>query len=209
MAFAPYATLPDFKSWVGVSDQVDDAVAPGVLVSVTRWIDEYCDRHFWKDGGTGSEVARTFASNCGWDVTIDDLVPGSLTTLKTDAAGDGTFETTWSATDYQLLPVNRPAGEPFTSLESVGGMPFPTRQGQSGRTNRIEITGVWGWASVPDAIRQACLIQSQRVLKRRYSPEGTVGFADLGVIRLQARLDPDVEQLLNPYKRPDTAVLVA
>src|SRR5919106_6985528 len=102
MAFAPYATLPEFKAWVTLSDTVDDVVMSAVLESTSRWIDEYCDRHFWQDGATSSEVARSYASNCGRDLAIDDLVPGTITALKTDATGDGTFESTWAASDYQL-----------------------------------------------------------------------------------------------------------
>jgi hypothetical protein len=206
VAFAPYVDVVEFKKWIALDDALDDIVISGVLASVTRWEDEYCDRHFWQDGESGSEVARTFTPTHCYDLSIDDLVPGSVTSFKTDESGDGTFETTWAASDYQLLPVNRPTGRPYTRVEAVGGRLFPIRYGHSTRANRVEITGVWGWAEVPDAVRQACLIQSSRVLKRKYSPEGVIGPGEFA-IRVGTRLDPDVEQLLNPYRR--TAVLVA
>lgn len=206
MAFAPYATLPEFKAWVTLDDTVDDVVATGALEAVTRWIDEYCDRHFWKDGATGAEVARTFTPKHCYKLDIDDLVPGSITTFKTDAAGDGTFETTWAASDYQLQPVNRPTGRPFRRVEAIGGRLFPVTYTRS-RQDRVEITGVWGWPAVPDAVQQACLIQASRVLKRRHSPEGVAGFGEFGLIRVTNRPDPDVMAMLDPYRR--TAVLVA
>lgn len=200
MAFTPYATSPELKAWITLTDTIDDVVMSDVLKSVSRWEDEYCDRHFWQDGATATEVARTFTAVHHHMLPIDDLVPGSVTTFKSDESGDGTFETTWSTSDYQLLPVNRPTGRPHNRVEAIGGRLFPLRYDHM-RGNRVEITGVWGWAAVPDAVKQACLIQASRVLKRRYSPEGVVGFADLGVVRMQARLDPDVQQLLDPYKR--------
>lgn len=206
MPFAPYVTLPEMKAWVILNDTVDDVVMSGVLESVTRWIDEYCQRHFWRDGAAASEVARTFTPTYCHRLDIDDLVPGSITTFKTDEAGDGTFETTWAASDYQLQPVNRPTGRPFTRVEAVSGRLFPIPYARA-RSNRVEITGIWGWPTVPDPVAQACLIQSSRILKRRYSPEGVVGFADLGVVRFQSRLDPDVMAMLDPYRR--YAVLVA
>jgi hypothetical protein len=200
MAFASYVTLPEFKAWRLDSETTDDVVATSVLESVTRWVDEYCDRHFWQDGeeSPGDPVARTFTPCHSHMLPIDDLV--SVTTFKTDEGGDGTFETSRSVSDYQLQPVNQPTGRPYTKVEAVAGRLFPVRYDYS-RGNRVEITGVWGWPAVPDAVKQACLIQSHRVLKRRYSPEGVLGPSDFGAIRVGTRLDPDVEQLLNPYRR--------
>jgi len=199
VAFVPYATVPEQKAWVTLDDTIDDVVIQEVLDSTTRWIDEYCDRHFWRDGAAAAEVARTFYP-CGSRVLdIDDLV--SVLTLKTDEAGDGTFETTWSASDYQLSPVNRPTGRPYKRVEAIAARTFPVRYMAGSRGNRVEITGIWGWPAVPDAVHQACLIQASRVLKRRYSPEGVAGFGEFGLIRVTNRPDPDVIALLDPFRR--------
>src|SRR5262245_1312944 len=208
MAFAPYATLPQFKAWVTLSDTIDDVVATGVLDAVSRWIDEYTDTHFWQDGPT---VARTFtpcANGCRC-IDIDDLV--SVTSLKTDLGGDGTFETSWSVSDYQLQPVNRPTGHPYTRVEAVGALTFPARTAPGSRPDRVEITGVWGWAAVPAPVHLACLIQTSRELKRRFSPEGVIGPSEFGAVRVGTRLDPDVELMLSEYTRTarGTGVLVA
>jgi hypothetical protein len=207
VAFAPYATLPEFKTWAGLNDTDDDLVATSVTEAVTRWIDDYCDRHFWQDGATGDEVARTFTSCGSYRLDIDDLV--SVTTFKTDEAGDGTFETTWDATDYQLLPVNRPSGRPYIRVEAIAARLFPAGGYWSiGRRDRVEITGIWGWPAIPEPVHLACLLQSSREFKRRYSPEGITGFGtEFGHIRVSYRLDPDVQMLLDPYRR--VAVLVA
>lgn len=204
MAFAPYATRPEFEAWVQLTDQVDAAVMDSVLDSVTRWEDEYCDRHFWQDGTVGSPVARSFTPCYQYRLDIDDLV--SVSTFKTDEAGDGTFETTWSVSDYQLHPVNRPTGRPYTKVETVAGRLFPLRYDHSTRGNRVEITGVWGWPAVPGPVKQACLIQASRELKRRYSPEGVAGFGEFGPVRIGSRLDPDVQLMLDPYRRSGVRV---
>jgi hypothetical protein len=210
VAFAPYVSLTDVKAWLPVSDNVDDDVINNnVIGSVTRWVDEFCQRNFWQDGSVASPVARTFAASCWCELDLgafNDLV--SVTTLKTDEAGDGVYETTWATTDYQLAPFNNPTGRPFTRIEAIAGRNFPIRySARTGRADRVEITGVWGWPAVPDMVKQACLIQSSRILKRRNSPEGVAGFGDFGVIRISGRLDPDVEQMLNPFRR--VVVLVA
>jgi len=185
MAFAPYVTIPEFKVSVGLTDTIDDVELGDILDSTSRWIDDYCDRHFWQDVA----VARTFEA-CHWyELDIDDLV--SITSLKTDEAGDGTFETTWAASDYQLQPVNRPTGRPFTRVEAVAGRRFPIRYTMPGRANRVEITGTWGWAAVPKPVHRACLIQANRELKTRLSPEGNAGLDSFGgAIRVPAPPDP-------------------
>lgn len=208
MAFTAYATTAEFKAWVHLNDTVDDAVLVMIGDSVTEWIDEYADRHFWKDGATGSEVARTFEACSRYALRIDDLVPGTITALKTDETGDGTFETTWAATDYDLLRDHWSTSRPFVRVEAIAGRLFPIRTWpNSGRAQRVQITGIWGWASVPRIVKMACLEQMNREFKRAGSPEGVAGFGDLGAIRLSGRLDPDVERNLGPLRRH--AVLAA
>ena len=208
MAFLPYVDPAEFKLWTTLNDNIDDAVIYTEVATVTQWIDEVTDRHFWQDGATGAEVARTFESCYQCRLDIDDLVPGSVTAFKTDEDGDGTFETTWAASDYQLLPVNKPTGinRPHTNVEAIAGRLFPVRYSRQGRVDRVQITGIWGWPAVPLPVKQACKLQVNRILKRRYSPEGVAGFGEFGAIRV-TRLDPDIQQDLQSYMR--TAVLVA
>jgi hypothetical protein len=47
---------------------------------------------------------------------------------------------------------------------------------------------------LPDAVYQACLLHAARLYRRRDSLDGTVGWGDLGVIRV-GRVDPDVASL--------------
>lgn len=202
-----YASLSDIRAWIGgfaVSDTADDALLEDAVEAASRWIDNYCGRRFWVDS---NDTTRTYVA-CRWDrVDIDDLV--TLTSLKTDASGDGTFETTWATGEYQLLPYN-PAGYaeswPYNRIRSLSRQ-FPTADSYYARADRVQITGKFGWAAVPDAVKQACLMQATRIFKRRYSPEGVAGFGEFGVVRIGSRIDADVEALLQPYK--PGSVLVA
>jgi hypothetical protein len=54
---------------------------------------------------------------------------------------------------------------------------------------------------VPEPITQAVIIQASRIFKRYDSPLGVAGFGDLGAIRVTRALDPDVAQLVEPYRR--------
>lgn len=50
-------------------------------------------------------------------------------------------------------------------------------------------------AAYPQKLRTAILLTAARLAKRSTSPEGVVGFGDLGIVRFLAR-DPDVEALI-------------
>ena len=65
----------------------------------------------------------------------------------------------------------------------------------------VQLTAVYGWPSVPEPITQAVIIQASRIFKRYDSPLGVAGFGDLGAIRVTRALDPDVAQLVEPYRR--------
>jgi Phage gp6-like head-tail connector protein len=52
---------------------------------------------------------------------------------------------------------------------------------------------------LPDDLRMACFIRVLRSLSRRNSPDGVVGFADAGGLRVSSR-DPDIQSLENPYR---------
>jgi hypothetical protein len=47
---------------------------------------------------------------------------------------------------------------------------------------------------LPDVAHQACLIDAARLYRRRDSLDGTIGFGELGAIRV-GRYDADVERL--------------
>lgn len=53
---------------------------------------------------------------------------------------------------------------------------------------------------VPDAIKQACLIQASRIFSRKSSPYGIAGSPETGELRLLNSLDVDVQQLLAGFR---------
>jgi hypothetical protein len=50
-------------------------------------------------------------------------------------------------------------------------------------------------------VTQAAIIQASRIFKRLDSPLGVAGFGDMGAIRVGRGLDPDVAQLVEPYRK--------
>jgi hypothetical protein len=189
-----YATLAQVKAALRITDTVDDTLLEMAIESGSRAIDGYTNRNFYSSG----TASRVFTPNDSYVTEIDDLI--SLATLETKSDDDNDYDTTWTTNDYQLEPLNgRVDGLPtaFTHVRAIGDYLFSQWDGEA----TVRITGVWGWASVPIAVTQACVIQSSRIYKRLDSPLGVAGISDIGIMRVSNRLDPDVAQLVDPYRR--------
>lgn len=188
-----YCSLAEVKASARITDSVDDTLLELAVESASRLIDSYTQRYFY-NGGTAT---RLFVPQDSYVTEIDDLV--SLTTLQT-SDGDS-FDTTWASKDYQLEPLNGIVdgltGYPATRVRAVDDYLFNVLDGEA----TVRITGVWGWSSVPTAIKQATIIQAARIFKRNDSPLGIAGFGEMGAVRVGVQLDPDVKHLVEPYRK--------
>jgi hypothetical protein len=196
-----YATLADVKAAARITDTIDDALLEIAIESSSRDIDAYTERVFFSTGATA--VARVYIPQDIYLVETDDII--SVTTLKSDSTGNGTFDITWAATDFQLEPLNGRAGgidTPATRIRAIGDYLWPVYEPRNVNSNQasVQVTGVFGFASIPSAIKQATILASLRAYKRFESPTGVLGFSDVGVVRI-GRLDPDVERLVSPYRK--------
>jgi hypothetical protein len=190
-----YATLAQVKAALRISDAVDDSLLEMAVESASRAIDGHAGRYFYSTG----TATRYYAAEDSFIVQIDDI-SGTALVLETSSAGDGVFDTTWSPIDYQLEPLNGNVdglAVPYTRIRAVENYLFPVEADQA----LVKVTAVFGWASVPIAITQACIIQASRIFKRLDSPLGVAGFGDLGAISVTRDIDPDVAQLVAPYRR--------
>lgn len=198
-----YCTLAEVKAAARISDSTDDTLLEKIVEAASRRIDGFTGVFFYQTTNTISLYLTdtplvTPLSYNQYVLYTPDLV--SVTTFKTDDDGDGTFETTWTANvDYRLEPLNTALQDrPYTQAVAIGAKTYPvyTAPPMPG----IQIAGVWGWPSVPDDIREACIIMSLRLFNRYNSPLGTMGFGDMGTVTLRA-VDPDVREMLSPYRQ--------
>jgi len=196
-----YTTLAQIKKALRIptADTVDDELLELSIEGASRTIDGVADRVFYQT----VDDTRVFIPDSNFLVEIDDLA--TLTSLKTSSNADGVFDITFSASDFQLEPLNAISGgqaSPFTRIKAVGDFLFPTYDPKTTNSQEatVQVVGTFGWPSVPVAIKQATLILAMRQFKRYDSPLGVSGFGDIGVIRV-GRTDPDVEALVNPFKR--------
>jgi len=192
-----YVSLDLVKKSLRITDDIDDDILELSIGAASREIDGYCERVFYSTTET-----RVFVPRDSFTVEIDDLT--SLTTLKTSTGGD-TFDETWAATDYQLEPVNGVAGgleSPATIIRAIGDYVFPTFEPRNVNHYEatVQVTGTFGFTPVPVAIQQAALLLTLRQYRRYDSPLGVAGFDEMGAVRV-GRVDPDVQKLIDPFRR--------
>jgi hypothetical protein len=173
-----------------------------VIAAASRKVDDHVGRRFYADADAAQ--VRYYTPSDPWTLEVDDIV--TVTSLKTDDGGDGTFENTWTVNvDYTAEPLNAAAdGRPWTRfcVHPSGGYVFPTSFPRS-----VEVTGKFGWAAVPAKVKTATKLVAARYVKRiRESPTGVVGFGLDGAVVRMMTIDPDVEDMLQPFCR---RVLVA
>lgn len=192
-----YVSLSEMRLELGISvvgDTTDDVKLTHAALAASRAVDNETGRFFYLDTDAS---ARYYTTEDGDYLRVDDIGSATSFAIATDDDGDRTYETTWAATDYDLEPYNAAAkSQPWTVLHTTpNGAYYFSRQRKG-----CKITAKWGWPSVPADIKRAAMIEAVRLYKRRDSPFGVTGSADMGFETLPS-LDPDVKRLLAPYRK--------
>ena len=192
-----YGNRATLKASLGIEadDTTRDARIDRALSASARSIDKTCGRRFWLDD---EPVLRTYRTQdrivCDDDgelLLVDDI--GNVTGMVVETGSGSSFT---AVTNYETSPDNAFAdGVAITGLRRVNG---------TWGTARVRVTTKFGWPAVPDDIVEASYIQASRLFKRADSPEGILGSAEWGVVRLSRR-DPDVWALIEPYILPGFA----
>ncbi len=200
MPWAPdYATIPELKSYRRIGDGGDDIELGLAIGSASRAIDEATGRQF---GKTDTVETRTFEA--GWVdrlglyvAEIDDMhtVTGLVVTVSGAAVTAG---------NYRLLP--RDADKRGRPWEQIAVRTVTADTLGSG-PGTVAVTATWGWNSIPATIHNACLLEASRFFADRNAPWGVAGSPDMGnEMRLLAKVHPDVEVMLTPYRRDEADI---
>lgn len=196
-----YCSLDEARDWVAINDSVDDAELSAALNAASNAIDTRCGQTF--DQPSGSASARLFRAthwdhlDLGmWRSVVGDTA-GMI--VKTDDNDDGAFETTWSASDWFTEPLsgvgaNGRTGWPVTKIVTTGTRSFPIRTRRPG----VQVTAIWGWAAVPDAITLACRMLTIAWHARRSTVTGQGGFENFFSSAISD--DSTISDLLEPYR---------
>lgn len=191
-----YATLPELKTRLDISDTTDDDRLTASLAAASREIEAYCGRQFNDAGAASARVFRP--TGCALAV-VDDFNTTTGLIVATDEGDDGTYETTWATSDYELEPLNGVvaglSGWPFYRIRAVESRTFPTVR----RRATVQVTARWGWTAVPTPVKEACLMIAAETFKIGDAPFGVAGFGEFGPVRV--RMNTRAQSLLAPYQR--------
>ncbi len=176
------------------TDSVSDLMLGNIITAVSRQVDNFCERRFYT---TAADETRYFTTE-DTEYLFPDLDVISVTSIAVDYDGGRAYSNTLATTDYDLLPDNAALdSKPYSYIRiaPLGQERFPTHQ------KGIRIVGKFGWSSVPAGVKEACLIQVERIWKRKDSPFGIISNPVGGDMRLLDKLDPDVQVLLWNYRK--------
>lgn len=190
---APYATLSELKREMGIADSntTQDALLATKLAGATADINRYCHRQFGRD-----EVASARMFDMGSSgVDVDDIwdrADITVTPYLGQVAG-----TPWTVGTYVRL-------EPLNGIvDGVPGWPV-TRLAYAypsffswGSLSSVQVTAKWGWAAVPDDVKQACLLLANSGMNAKNAPFGVAAFGDYAV---RIRQNPMAGEKLEPYR---------
>jgi hypothetical protein len=191
-----YASLDQVTAALGINDTDEDAYLEVCINAASRSIDKYVGAMFWVDPTVATHYKFPTDS---YSLPVEEGISTATGLIvKTDTAGDGTFETTLTINvDFLLRPVDALTKypiRPYTELYSINGVwPMPT----TGRPG-VEITAKFGWPEVPADINLACILLAKDYAKAKDAAFGVAGSNEFGAIRI--RQNQTVTDLLNPYK---------
>ena len=196
-----YRTVSELKGWLGLSGSGQDTNLGYALDAATAAIDAYAGRQFDIDGAV---VTRLYDCEFMDYADVDDIATTTGLIVKTLNADGSVAETLTLNTDYYLAPYNSDKVEPvmpFTKIVMAidkSGKVLPTEHRQG-----LSVTAKFGFSTVPDAIKQATLIQASRLFQRKNSPMGFSGNPETGqpAVVFLSELDPDVKNLIKPFKK--------
>jgi len=187
----PYVQLERFRLTLELQGTTHvDEDARLALRAASDGLDEICGRSFGLADDSNDEV-REFTPHRRSGCEVDDLAG------ITEVLVEGVEWT--AAVDFKGWPLNAVAkGRPFTELQAINGRAFPP-----GLVGGVQVTGRFGWPSVPSQVEQATLILAAKLMLRaRQAPFGFVlGGMDQGGAARIARNDPDVMFLIGPFMK--------
>lgn len=196
-----YATVNDLKARLDRDNDIDENALQAALDAASRGIEKMTGRQFNK---ADTATPRVYRPQTSQRVDVDDFHTTTGLLVETDDGDSGTFGTTWSASDYELYPLNGVVdgelGWPYFKVRALNTLWFPC-----GNRATVRVTAQWGWAAVPAAVKESCLVSAVEIFKLKDTPFGVGGYGDFGIIR--ARDNPFVARMLAPYTR--NAFLVA
>lgn len=195
------ADMPDSELFSSTAYDYD-GVIQGMITAASRLIDREVGgwaNYFYP---TTADETRYYDGNGEEEIYVDPIV--SLTSVYVSEGGGRASSdyTAWTQdTDFYIMPYN------YSALDvPIQALVIDNDAGSKGTWGTvrkgIKITGVFGYSSTPPAdIQQAAKITAMRwFMRAKQSWQDTSVNAAMGDMLYTQSLDPDVKEILKPYK---------
>jgi hypothetical protein len=195
-----YATLPQLKTRLNITDTNDDTALANALATASRAIEGFCGRQF---NDAGSASARIYYPDDLVTITTEDFSTTAGLVVAFDFSNQGSYTTVIAAANYQLEPLNNvydgTTGWPFYRIHIIQTWaPIWLTSIGYPRTS-VQITAQWGWSAVPSGVVEACLMLAEETWKMKDAPWGVASWNQYGPMRV--RDNPKIAALLQRYER--------
>lgn len=202
MTIQSYLTEQELLNYLNTGTSPGNEVVIDAISAASRKVDSYCNRFFYQSTETMYFSGRFDSIASYWSLEIDDLANNTALVVKTDIDQDGSYARTLTeGTDFFLEPINQESGGirgwPYTQLRARENLTFPLRY-FPWQPHTVQITGTFGWAEVPEPVRQATKIVAAQFYKLAEAPLGVAGWGAFGDIRVKDV--PQAASLLAPYR---------
>lgn len=191
---AGYCTVAQLRQHFGdEGNLLPEALLERAINATSRAIDKFTGRRFWQDAAVQT---KTFRCDDAYEADVDDISTSAGLVVATDTTGNGSYATTWSASDYQLEPLNADTdaeAHAWWRITAVGTRLFPLHKYRA----TLQVTAKFGWSELPPEVEEACILRAAAIFKRKEATFGVAGFGEFGVVRI-GRNDVDVVSLLHP-----------
>lgn len=205
MAHTQYVDKEDLKGYIGLSGTSQDNNIDNAINGASRQIDAICNRYFWQD----EEVNTHYYTPVNeFYIVTEDISTTTGLVVSLDTTDNGTYDTTLTLdTDFVLKPFNPRhyhKGNTSYNFPQNEIHILPTRSSERFDPKiikNIKVEAKFGFPAIPEAIAQACLIQSLRLFKRKDTPFNVFGNEQTGQVELFNKFDPDALELIKGYKK--------
>jgi hypothetical protein len=192
-------------------DKSQDQAKIVFIEAASRMASDYCNREFRP--ATDETGTRRFAFTGAGFVSFGrfDLQAGQTTTISVDA--DTANPIALTADQYQLSPVHAPHGV-YTYLRTNTAF-YPLRypalsqaipftgpvSGLGGLPRTIDVTGTWGWPTIPDHVDTAIAVAALIFLQMNQETFSSTFNVETGRYIVPAALPAEVRGVLDPLKK--------
>ena len=177
-------------------DTTNDALISTLITTVSQEIMSYTGCEF---APTTASATRKFVYRGGGTLLLAPYSLRSVTSIVIDTDGTSPADVTLSADDYRLWP-REPKRGVYDRIEFRNLSPASKSSAYDFTPSReIEITGAWGFASVPSEIDHACaatVVFRMRTSSDFYGNENSADVQRFGAVQF-----PTIaRQILDVYK---------